>query len=87
MNSSKNPNHTTYDVTKAAHGDTVAIGLFWLCKDGDPTQAIFYKGEPQGNKDVLVSNRFVGMVRRETGWPVEVIQIELAFKPQRKFIK
>lgn len=73
---------TTIDVTKPVP-DYIVIGPCWyLCIDGDPTQALFYKGMPQRNRDrhvmdmLLNNSLFTGFSN------LTPVFLEISFSPQ-----
>lgn len=69
---------TCIDVTTAKHGYEVFVNMYWLCKDGDPKQALFYKGiYPQCNRNIKVIEYSVNNYK--LGFSVTPVFMETAF--------
>jgi hypothetical protein len=79
----KNKYHTI-DVTQPIQGRVVMTDQYWLCKDGDPTQAIFFGESAQCNKNELILKNFLQYTRDRSDWNVEIVFLEVAYKPQLK---
>lgn len=47
------------DVTKPIPGMVVFGPAYWLCKNGDPTQALFWREFPQCNSNAEVTQRYL----------------------------
>lgn len=69
------------DITKVENGRTVMKEKFWLCKDGDPKQAIFFNQTAQCNNHKQIPERMKDFTAKKTGWNVEIVFVEIAFRP------
>jgi hypothetical protein len=71
------------DITEPKQGYIVYKDHFWLCVDGDPKQALFYKDMPQCNADkrvhewALKTENYVGFSN------LQITFIALAYLPPR----
>jgi len=72
--------YSTQDVTEIKDGKTVALNRYWLCKDGDPTKAIFFDGVAQCNRNKRIPNRMKAFIKERTGWDVDVVFLEIAYR-------
>jgi hypothetical protein len=79
----KNKYHTI-DVTQPIQGRVVMTDQYWLCKDGDPTQAIFFGESAQCNRNKEIVERMLQYTRDRSDWDVEVVFFEVAYRPQPK---
>lgn len=71
-------NYTTIDVTQPKDGYTVRTNYYWLCVNGDPTKALFYKKlYPQCNKNKYISEKHG--IKELNGETVSVIFIPVAY--------
>lgn len=70
----------TEDVTLCNEGRTVALNRYWLCKDGDPRQAVFYRNTAQCNRVKEIPERLKAYTEKATGWNLEVVLIEVAYR-------
>lgn len=77
----KNKQYRAIDVTKIATGKIVVLDRYWLCKDGDPSKAIFYNSTPQCNASKSLPDRLLEYTEKETGWDVSVVFIKIGYKP------
>ena len=76
------PNYSTIDVTKPVYGRKVITGSYWLCKDGDPKQAVFYKEKyPQCNTQKAIIERGIELAEKEANCTIKVVFIEVAYAP------
>ena len=82
---SKTRGYKTLDVVTPKEGRVLICDTYWLCKDGDPRQAIFYNDVVQGNKHKSIPDRLLEYTRKRTGWNIEVVFIETGYRPQVKF--
>lgn len=73
--------YKTIDVTTPLEGRVVYKGRWWLCKDGDPTQAVFYQHSPQCNNNELIPRSLLAYTQEKSGWEVQAIFIPVAFVP------
>lgn len=74
-------NFSTIDVTKPISG-RVITDSYWLCKDGDPKQAVFYKEKyPQYNRQKEIIDRGVDLVEKEANCTIKVVFIKVAYSP------
>ncbi len=74
----------TIDVTLPIGGRVVMTNLYWLCKDGDPTQAIFFNESPQCNNSKEIVEKYLQYTTIRSGWDVEIVFLETAYRPQPK---
>ena len=74
----------TIDVTQPVQGRVVMTNQYWLCKDGDPKQAIFFDETAQCNGHELIVKRALEYTIKKSGWNVEVVFFEVAYRPQPK---
>jgi hypothetical protein len=72
---------TTHDINEIKTGRVVICNAYWLCKDGDTKQAIFYGSTAQCNKNRSIPDRLKAHTEKKTGWKVEVVYVEIAFRP------
>lgn len=79
---SKTKGYKTIDVETPREGRVLICNMYWLCKDGDPKQAIFYNGTAQGNKHKSIPERMVNFTEEKTGWNIEIVFIENGYRPQ-----
>jgi hypothetical protein len=73
---------TTEDVTQPKEGYEVYANKFWLCENGDPTKALFYRGiYPQCNKcrSIMKQSKAHGERYPDAPKPIEIIFIKTAF--------
>lgn len=74
--------YSTIDVSKPTPGRVVMKDKYWLCKDGDPTQAIFYGQTAQCNQYKQIPDRMKEYTEKQTGWKVGVVFMEFSYRPQ-----
>lgn len=79
-------NYHTVDVTLPIGGRVVMTNLYWLCKDSDPTQALFFGESPQCSQYKEIVERYLQYTRDRSDWNVEIVFLETAYRPQSKFI-
>ena len=79
----KNKYHTI-DVTQPIGGRVIMSNLYWLCKDGDPTQAVFFNESPQCNKYKKIVERYLQYTIDRSDRDVKIVFLETAYKPQPK---
>ena len=82
------PDHMYYtrDVTEAKNGDVAYVGYWWLCREGDPKQAIFYHtGAPQCNqtREIVDGEIGLGRIQADAYPDAQVVFIPTAFVPRR----
>lgn len=71
---------TTEDITQPKEGRIVFENKYWLCENGDPTKALFYKGVyPQCNKCRRIMIGLKGLSQRNFDAPIEIIFIKTAY--------
>lgn len=66
-------------------GRVVMKDMHWLCKDGDPRQAIFFNSTAQCNKHVQIPERMLDYTKDQTGWNIEIVFLETSYRPQVDF--
>lgn len=71
------------NIVEPKSGLIVYRDAYWLCKDGDETQALFYGNSPQANKNrkILEWSLSKDMYKNIEG--LEIVHVEIAFIPQR----
>lgn len=79
----KNKYHTI-DVVTPFEGAIVVLNTYWLCKDGDPKQAIFFGTTAQCNKSEAIVDKYLQYTRDKSGWNVEIVFLEIAYRLQPK---
>lgn len=77
--------YSTEDVQTPFSGRVVMTNVYCLCKDNDPTQAIFFNGTAQCNKHRQIPERMLEYTKEKTGWDVGVVFFETAFRPPVNF--
>lgn len=75
----------TEDVQTPFSGRVVMKSVYWLCKDGDPCQAIFLNDTAQCNKHKEIPERMLQYTKDKTGWDIEIIFFDTAFRPKVDF--
>jgi len=75
----------TEDVESPLSGRVVMKNVYWLCKNGDPKQAIFFNGAPQCNKYQQIPERMLDYTKTKTGWSIGIVFFETAYRPQVSF--
>jgi hypothetical protein len=71
----------TEDILTLKEGKVVKLNRYWLCKDGDPKQAIYYNGTPQCNSNIKIPERLLKYTISNTGWNVGIVFVECAYTP------
>lgn len=74
--------YNTVDVETPINGRVFIMDTYWLCKDGDPKQAIFFKQTTQCNKHLSIPERMLKHTKEKTGWDIEVVFMPVAYRPQ-----
>lgn len=74
--------YKTVDVSKPLNGRVVVMNRHWLCVDGDPSKAVIYDETPQCNAHQSIVDRMLRYTKERTGWNVEAVFIEVAYRPQ-----
>lgn len=77
--------YRTVDVSNPIEGRVVMKAMHWLCKDGDPKQAIFFNGTAQCNKHIQIPERVLEYTKAKTGWDIEIVFLETSYRPQVDF--
>lgn len=77
----KSKGYRLVDVITPANGKVLLLNCYWLCKDGDPKQALFYNDTAQCNAHKSIPIRMKEYSTEKTGWDLEVVFIETAYKP------
>lgn len=72
--------YNTQDITKPQNSKVVSKDRFWLCKDGDAKQAVFFKGTAQCNTNESITKRFKDYTSKNTGWNLEIVFIPIAYR-------
>jgi hypothetical protein len=80
-----NKGYNTIDVTNPKQGWVVVREVYWLCKDGDEKQAIFFNDTAQCNKNIQIPERMLEYTKQKTGWDIQIVFIDMAFRPMPKF--
>ena len=73
------------DVTNPDQGRVVMKNMHWLCKDGDPKQAIFFNSSAQCNRHIQIPERLMEYTKKKTGWNIEIVFLETSYRPQVDF--
>lgn len=71
----------TKDVKTPITGMAVITNSYWLCKDSDPTQAIFFNGTAQCNRHKEIPERMLEYTKNKTGWDIGIVFLDLAYRP------
>jgi len=79
LNSLPMSKYTTQDVKTPNNGDKVRLNYYWLCKDGDLGQAIFFETMPQANLHRQICERLKDYTAERTGWEVEIVFAHIAY--------
>lgn len=79
---SKTKGYKTVDVATPLSGRLLMTDCYWLCRDGDPKQAIFFNDTAQCNKHKSIPERMIEFTERRTGWSVGVVFVPFAYRPQ-----
>lgn len=82
---SKTKGYKTVDVATPTEGRVLVRDMYWLCKDGDPKQAIFYNETAQGDKHKSIPERMLEYTSEKTGWGIEIVFLESGYRPQVNF--
>ena len=75
----------TDDVKTPFSGRVVMKEVYWLCKDSDPCQAIFFNETAQCNKNKQIPERMLDYTKQKTGWNIGIVFLETAFRPKLDF--
>lgn len=73
--------YRTVDITKPVEGRVINLNRYWLCKDDDPKQAIFYGTSAQCNKYESIVERLIEYTEDKSGWKVGIVFVEIAYRP------
>lgn len=73
--------YKTVDVSIIKAGRVVVLDTYWLCKNGNPSEAVYYGESAQCNAHKSIADRFVNMTSEKTGWNLEVVFIPVAYRP------
>lgn len=74
--------YKTMDVSTPVNGFVVIKDVYWLCKDGDLKQAIFFEETAQCNRHIEIPQRMKDYTEDKTGWKVSIVFAELSYRPQ-----
>lgn len=77
------PKFNTKDVTEPKEGLVVSRGAWWLCKDGDPTKALFFGNCPQANKDKRIPEWSLNQERYKAIGNLQIVYIDIAYIPRQ----
>lgn len=73
----------TKDVTIPKEGLVVYKDAYWLCVNGDPTQALFFGSSPQCNKNKTIQEWAMKQDQYAKRGNLSIVFIETAFVPNR----
>ncbi len=76
-------NYNYKDVTEPKSGWVVLRDHYWICKDGDPTHALFFNNIPQCNLNEKIVNGKCGINRKDLNdvSNLSVVYIDIAYVP------
>lgn len=68
------------DVTKASTGKIVYSNYYWICKDGDPKQALYYGDAPQCNLNEDLASKYADILDKKLNYSVSPVFLEIAYR-------